>query len=204
MSVKHQLFYHPCHKGNFSPFHLLKNHGIIVGIDLVCNMSRTTQGFLHIVRDCLLFDQVCNRSTTQYQDFKIILGYLQKMYHTFGVPKILQQDQGPELSSKVKQWRGYSSTFVVFSLKIGVPRIPQETRNRYQKNYSLSSTTKFWNVSDLMSMNQFNHVLNQDTLLNLPTIEQQDGCNSKHLLCIIWVKAYSWQMSFKRLPFYFV
>ena len=50
-------------------------------------------------------------------------------------------DQGPEFSSEVKQLIDVIVTmFIVFSLEIGVPRIPQETRSRYQKNHTLSST----------------------------------------------------------------
>ena len=31
-------------------------------------------------------------------------------------------------------------------------------------------------------MNLFNYVLNRDTRLNLPTIEEQDECNSRHFI----------------------
>ncbi|KAI6655806.1 hypothetical protein LOD99_1948 [Oopsacas minuta] len=51
------------------------------GIDLVCNMSRTVLGFQHIL---------------------VIVCYLSKfeIYLSFGVPNILQHDQGTEFSSK--------------------------------------------------------------------------------------------------------
>ena len=89
--------------------------------------------------NCLLFDQVCNRSTTQDQDHKRNRGCLQEIYLTFGVPKILQHDQGPEFLMFIVI-DAIVTFFIVFSLEIGVPRIPQETRSRYQKNHPLSST----------------------------------------------------------------
>ena len=72
-------------------------------IDLVCNMSRTTQGFLHIVVIVCYLTKFVVARPLWTKTLKEILGCLQEIYLTFGVPKILQHDQGPEFSSKVNQ-----------------------------------------------------------------------------------------------------
>ena len=74
------------------------------GIDLVCNMPRTTQGFLHIVVIVCYLTKFVIARPLMTKTSREILGCLQEIYLTFGVPKILQHDQGPEFSSKVKQW----------------------------------------------------------------------------------------------------
>ena len=100
MNVKLQVLYQLSHKGNFNLFHHLKNH---CGIDLVCNISRTSQGFLHrVVIVCYLNKFVVARPLST-KTSKEIVGYLQEIYLTFGVQKIIQHDQGQEFSSMVNQ-----------------------------------------------------------------------------------------------------
>ena len=59
-----------------------------------------------------------------------------------------------------------------------------------------------------MSINQYNYVLNQDTRFNLPTIEEQDECNSRHFIVYnfrdIGTESYLTGVPIKRLPLYFV
>ena len=66
-------------------------------------MSRTTQGFLHIVVIVCYLTKFVVARALKTKTSKEILGCLQEIYLTFGVPKILQHDQGPEFSSKVNQ-----------------------------------------------------------------------------------------------------
>ncbi|KAI6655698.1 hypothetical protein LOD99_1838 [Oopsacas minuta] len=70
------------------------------GIDLICNMSRTVLGFQHIlVIVCYLSKFVIVRPL-KTKTSKEILDCLQEIYLSFGVPNILQHDQGTEFSSK--------------------------------------------------------------------------------------------------------
>ncbi|KAI6652983.1 hypothetical protein LOD99_4060 [Oopsacas minuta] len=70
------------------------------GIDLICNMSRTVLGFQHIlVIVCYLSKFVIARPL-KTKTSKEILDCLQEIYLSFGVPNILQHDQGTEFSSK--------------------------------------------------------------------------------------------------------
>ncbi|KAI6660171.1 PEP-CTERM domain protein [Oopsacas minuta] len=71
------------------------------GIDLVRNKSRTVLGFQHIlVIVCYLSKFVIARPL-KTKTSKEILDCLQVIYLSFGVPKILQHDQGTEFSSKI-------------------------------------------------------------------------------------------------------
>ena len=89
-------------------------------------------------RDCLLFDQVCNRSTTQDQDFKRNTGLPTGNLSHFWSSKNSPTWSGARILEQGKTMIDVIITmFIVFSLEIGVPRIPQETRSRYQKNYTL-------------------------------------------------------------------
>ena len=71
------------------------------GIDLICNMPINTFGFQHIlVIVCYLSKFVIARPL-KTKTSKEILERLEEIYLTFGVPKIIQHDQGPEFASKV-------------------------------------------------------------------------------------------------------
>ena len=65
--------------------------------------SRTTQGFLHIVVIFCYLTKFVVARPHRTKNSREILGCLQEIYLTFGVPKILQHEQGPEISSKVNQ-----------------------------------------------------------------------------------------------------
>ncbi|KAI6650089.1 hypothetical protein LOD99_6171 [Oopsacas minuta] len=70
------------------------------GIDLICNIPRTVLWFQHIlVIVCYLSKFVIARPL-KTKTSKEILDCLQEIYLSFGVPNILQHDQGTEFSSK--------------------------------------------------------------------------------------------------------
>ncbi|KAI6651864.1 Retrovirus-related Pol polyprotein from transposon 17.6 [Oopsacas minuta] len=70
------------------------------GIDLICNMSRTVLGFQHnLIIVCYLSKFVIVRPL-KTKTSKEILDCLQEIYLSFGVPNILQHEQGTEFSSK--------------------------------------------------------------------------------------------------------
>ena len=63
-------------------------------IDLVCNMSQTTQGFLHTVVIVCYLTKFVIAWPLRIKTSREILSCQLEIYLTFGVPKILQHDQG--------------------------------------------------------------------------------------------------------------
>ena len=64
-------------------------------------MSRTAQGFLHIVVIVCYLTKFVVARPLRIKTSREILGCLEEIYIPFGVPKILQHGQGPEFSSRV-------------------------------------------------------------------------------------------------------
>ncbi len=71
------------------------------GIDLICDLPANPMGFRHIlVIVCYLTKFVAARAL-KTKTTRELLYKLQEIYLTYGVPKVIQHDQGTEFTSKV-------------------------------------------------------------------------------------------------------
>ena len=78
-----------------------EEHWTHCGSDLVCGLPANSTGFRHIlVVVCYLTKFVAARAL-KTKTTREVLDKLQDIYLTYGVPKVIQHDQGKEFTSKV-------------------------------------------------------------------------------------------------------
>ena len=89
------------------------------GIDLVCDLPTNSKGFRHIlVVVCYLTKYVAARALMN-KTTREVLDKLHDIYLTYGVPKVIQHDQGPEFTSKVHSFIFWQLAQFACSLRIG-------------------------------------------------------------------------------------
>ena len=71
------------------------------GIDLICDMPANSLGFHHVLVVVCYHSKLIVARALKTKTTREVLDNLQDIYLTFGVPQMIQHDQGPEFTSKV-------------------------------------------------------------------------------------------------------